>query len=202
MNRFFQFATLLGFLLATGCKSNAPDQPSAPPNPYGAFHADVQPGGLASITNAIAVLHPLGDSKVMGKVTFTQTADGLVVVADVSGLTPGKHGFHIHEWGDCSDMAKGMSAGGHYNPEGEMHGLPGMAHHHPGDMGNLDADADGNAHLEITLTSVTIAGDKDPILGRSIIVHAKEDDGSQPTGNAGGRIACGVIGVAKPPAPK
>jgi Cu-Zn family superoxide dismutase len=132
----------------------------------------------------------------MGKVTFNQTADGVVVVADVMGLTPGKHGFHIHEYGDCSDP-KGLSAGGHYNPEGEMHGLPGAMHHHPGDMGNLEADDSGNAHLEITLTGITIAGDKDPILGRSIIVHAKEDDGSQPVGNAGARIGCGVIGVAK-----
>jgi Cu-Zn family superoxide dismutase len=195
MNRIYPFVAAVGFslaLLAGGCKSNDAGSSGAAMDMSAA-----KPSSLASITNAVAVLHPLGDSGVMGKVTFTQTADGVAVVADVSGLTPGKHGFHIHEWGDCSDP-KGMSAGGHYNPEGEMHGLPGSPHHHPGDMGNLEADADGNAHLEITLPGITIAGDKDPILGRSVIVHVKQDDGSQPTGNAGGRIACGVIGVAKP----
>jgi superoxide dismutase, Cu-Zn family len=164
--------------------------------------ADVAPAAapavspLASITAAIAVVQPLSDSKVSGVVHFTQTVEGVVVVADLEGLTPGKHAFHIHEYGDCSDP-KGMSAGGHYNPEHEPHGLPTAAHHHPGDMGNLEADADGKAHLQIVLYGVTIAGDRDPILGRSVIVHAKEDDGSQPTGNAGGRIGCGVIGIAK-----
>ena len=191
-------ALSVSFLLA-GCKTAPP--PSEPPTPSSSalaapVAADTGTSILASITSAVAVIHPLGDSKVMGKVTFNQTADGVVVVADVMGLTPGKHGFHIHEYGDCSDP-KGLSAGGHYNPEGEMHGLPGAMHHHPGDMGNLEADDSGNAHLEITLTGITIAGDKDPILGRSIIVHAKEDDGSQPVGNAGARIGCGVIGVAK-----
>lgn len=152
---------------------------------------------LASVTSAVAVVSPLGDSKVAGKITFTQEADGVHVVADVTGLSPGKHGFHIHEFGDISDP-KCASAGGHYNPEGEMHGLPGAAHHHPGDMGNLEASAEGTAHLEITLAGVTLTGDKDPIIGRSIIIHDKADDGGQPTGNAGGRVGCGVIGVAKP----
>jgi Cu-Zn family superoxide dismutase len=95
-----------------------------------------------------------------------------------------------------------VNAGGHYNPEGEMHGMPDSAHHHPGDMGNLTADKDGKAHLEILLHGVTIDGAKDPILGRAVIIHAQKDDGSQPTGNAGARTGGGVIGVAKPPAPK
>ena len=89
-----------------------------------------------------------------------------------------------------------MSAGGHYNPEKHEHGLPDKAQRHAGDLGNLEADASGKAHLELTVNNITISGNKNPILGRGVIVHAKFDYGGQPVGNAGGRIACGVIGVA------
>ncbi len=197
MIRFAPWAAVLGstaIIFLAGCHN----QSSSSRSDQGAIlAADMPASPLASVTAAIAVLHPLGDSKVMGTVTFTQTPAGVAVMADIMGLTPGQHAFHIHEFGDCSDP-KGMSAGGHYNPEHEQHGLPNAEHHHPGDMGNLNAGDDGRAHLEIVLAGVTIAGDRDPILGRSVIVHDKMDDGSQPTGNAGGRIACGVIGVAKP----
>jgi Cu-Zn family superoxide dismutase len=199
MHRLIPLAACFGFfalILAGGCQTEKQDTASsAAPMAM----AD-NPSPLASVTNAIAVIQALGDSKVAGKVTFAQTPDGVAVVADVTGLTPGKHGFHIHEFGDASDP-KGLSAGGHYNPEGEMHGMPGTAHHHPGDMGNLEANADGVAHLEITLAGITLTGDKDPIIGRSIIVHANPDDGSQPTGNAGARVGIGIIGVAKAPVP-
>jgi superoxide dismutase, Cu-Zn family len=152
----------------------------------------------APILYAIATIEPKSGSHVSG--TVTQTADGVQVVADIDGLTPGKHGFHIHQYADLSDE-KGEGAGGHYDPEHtHHHGLPGdPMPHHPGDMGNLIADDSGHAHLEILLTGVTIAGDKDPILGRSVVVHAKPDDGGEPTGNAGGRVGVGVIGVAKAP---
>jgi Cu-Zn family superoxide dismutase len=194
-NKIAAAGALTAGLVLGGCSSSKTPTTMAvlPAAPVMAAEA---PSPWSDIKDAIAVVHPLSDSNVMGKVMFTQTDAGVAVVADIMGLTPGKHAFHIHEYGDCSDP-KGMSAGGHYNPEHEMHGLPGAAHHHPGDMGNLEADADGKAHLEIVLAGVTIAGDKDPILGRSVIIHAKEDDGSQPVGNAGGRIGCGVIGVAK-----
>jgi Cu-Zn family superoxide dismutase len=118
------------------------------------------------------------------------------VVAHVEGLNPGqKHAFHIHQFGDCSSP-DAMSAGGHYNPEGHEHGLPDKEQRHAGDLGNLQADDSGKAHHEITVKNVTIAGTKNPIIGRGVIVHAKPDDGRQPVGNAGARIACGVIGVA------
>jgi len=120
------------------------------------------------------------------------------VVADIEGLNPGqKHAFHIHQFGDCTS-SDGMSAGGHYNPEGHQHGLPEKEMRHAGDLGNLTADNDGKAHYEITVSNISVAGMKNPIIGRGVIVHAKVDDGSQPVGNAGGRIACGVIGVANP----
>jgi Cu-Zn family superoxide dismutase len=148
-------------------------------------------------TKAIAVLHPASGSQVMGTVTFTTMGDAVQVVADVTGLTPGKHGFHIHEFGDCS-AADAMSAGGHFNPTHKPHGAPDSAEHHVGDLGNLEADASGKAHLDWKDKMLKFSG-ADSILGHAVIVHEKEDDlKSQPVGNAGGRLACGVIGVAKP----
>jgi Cu-Zn family superoxide dismutase len=91
-----------------------------------------------------------------------------------------------------------MSAGGHYNPENHQHGLPETEMRHAGDLGNLEADSEGKATLERTVSNISIAGMKNPIIGRGVIVHAKVDDGGQPVGNAGGRIGCGVIGVANP----
>jgi len=152
----------------------------------------------ATPNQAVAVLHPTAGQKCHGVVRFTEAGDSVKVVADVEGLTPGqKHAFHIHQYGDCSSP-DGMSAGGHYNPEGHQHGLPDAESRHAGDLGNLQADDQGKAHYEITVSNITIMGTKNPIIGRGVIVHAKVDDGSQPVGNAGGRIACGVIGIAYP----
>jgi Cu-Zn family superoxide dismutase len=118
------------------------------------------------------------------------------VVAHVEGLSPGqKHAIHVHQFGDCS-APDAMSAGGHYNPEGHQHGLPETEKRHAGDLGNLAADSEGKAHYEITVDNISIAGVKNPVIGRAVIVHAKTDDGGQPVGNAGARIACGVIGIA------
>lgn len=156
----------------------------------------------SSVKQAVAVLHPTAGNKCHGTVRFIQDGDAVKVVADLEGLAPGqKHAFHVHQYGDCSS-ADGMSAGGHYNPEGHPHGLPDAAQRHAGDLGNLQADNDGKAHYEITVRNVTVAGTKNPIVGRGVIVHAKVDDGGQPVGNAGARIACGVIGVANVPVAK
>jgi Cu-Zn family superoxide dismutase len=147
---------------------------------------------------AVAVLHATAGQKCHGTVRFTEEGDSVKVVAELEGLTPGqKHAFHIHQYGDCTG-ADGMSAGGHYNPEGHQHGMPETDNRHAGDLGNVQADNDGKAHYEITVKNVSVAGQKNPIIGRGVIVHAKPDDGSQPVGNAGARIACGVIGVANP----
>ena len=145
---------------------------------------------------AIAVLNSASGSKVTGTVTFTQTGDSVQVVADITGLTPGKHAFHIHEFGDCS-TPDAASAGTHFNPTNKPHGAPDAAEKHVGDMGNLEADASGKAHLELKSNVLKLSGETS-ILGRSVIVHEKVDDWSQPVGNAGGRVACGVVGVAKP----
>lgn len=155
------------------------------------------PGPLSSLRLGVAVLSPTANHVARGIVQFEQLGSAVHVIADVEGLTPGqKHAMHIHQYGDLSS-ADGMAAGGHYNPDGHPHGLPGAPKHHAGDLGNLEADASGKAHLEITLENLGFASGKNPIIGRSVIVHAKMDDGGQPVGNAGGRIAQGVIGVAK-----
>ncbi len=149
-------------------------------------------------TSAVAVLHPLGESKVKGIVRFTVDGETIKVVAEVEGLPANStHGFHIHEYGDCS-APDGSSAGSHYNPEGHQHAGPDAPQRHAGDLGNLTSDENGKAKLELTLDGLTINGTKNPIIGRAVIVHEKADDlQSQPTGDAGGRIACGVIGIAK-----
>ena len=148
-------------------------------------------------TKAIAVLHPTAGNTVAGSVTFTKSGDEIKVVADITGLTPGKHGFHIHEFGDCSS-SDGNSAGGHFNPTHKAHGAPDTSDRHAGDLGNIEADASGKAHLEWSDKVMKLSG-VDSIVGHAVIVHEKADDlKTQPTGNAGGRLACGVIGVAKP----
>lgn len=147
-------------------------------------------------TKAIAVLFSAPDSKVQGTVTFEKVDGGIKVVADVTGLTPGKHGFHIHEYGDCS-ASDFTSAGSHFMIDDEHHGAPGDAMSHKGDMGNLVADASGHAHLEWVDPEISFMG-PNSILGRGVIVHAGADDlKTQPTGGAGARVACGVIGIAK-----
>jgi Cu-Zn family superoxide dismutase len=148
------------------------------------------------VTKAVAVVTPLGDSKAKGKVTFTKQADGVLVVAEISGLTPGDHGFHVHQWGDISS-ADGMSTGGHFNPGNHQHGRPEATERHAGDFGNITADAQGNAKYSKVDKVMKLDG-PDSVIGRAIIIHANPDDFTQPTGNAGGRIATGVIGIANP----
>ena len=151
---------------------------------------------MPNITKAVCVVHPTKGHDAHGIVTFTKVDDGVKVVADISGLKPGKHGFHIHEYGDCSSP-DGKSAGGHFNPENVKHGGPTDMVRHVGDMGNITADANGNAHFEWTDNMLTFRGPHS-IIGRGLIIHAGTDDlHSQPTGAAGARAGCGVIGISK-----
>ena len=148
-------------------------------------------------SKAIAVLHPTTGNKVNGTVTFTPVADGVQVHAEIEGLTPGKHGFHVHEFGDCS-AADATSAGAHFNPTGQPHAGPDTAARHAGDMGNIEADASGNAKLDYVDHQISLTNDAKSVIGRSVVVHAKPDDlKTQPSGDSGARIACGVIGWAK-----
>jgi Cu-Zn family superoxide dismutase len=141
---------------------------------------------------ATATLKPTTGNTAAGTVTFTQKGDKVVVAANVTGLSPGPHGFHVHEKGDCS-APDGTSAGGHFNPAGKAHGDPGAPDHHAGDMPQLVADAGGRATLSAELSPMTIGGAND-IIGKSVVVHKDVDDfKTQPAGNSGARIACGVI---------
>lgn len=142
---------------------------------------------------AVATLEPTKGNGTGGTVTFTPKGDKVTVVAKVSSLTTGQHGFHIHEKGDCSS-GDGMSADGHFNPFGKPHSNPSAPDHHAGDMPALDADASGNATLTAELDSLTIGSGAGDIVGKAVIVHKDPDDyKTQPTGDSGARVACGVI---------
>lgn len=148
---------------------------------------------MAQDVSAVATLSPTAGNTAAGTVTFIQKGDKVTVVAKVSGLSPGAHGFHVHEKGDCSS-ADGMSAGGHFNPTGKPHGDPNAPDHHAGDMPMLVADASGNASLTADLSPMTVGGGTTDIIGKAVIVHNDPDDyKTQPTGNSGARVACGVI---------
>jgi Cu-Zn family superoxide dismutase len=150
------------------------------------------------IAAAVAVLTPTKGNEVHGTVRFTKVEGGVRIVADVTGLTPGLHGFHVHEFGDASS-SDGSAAGGHFNPAHTAHGGPAAAERHAGDFGNLEADASGHATLDRVDAALELDGPQS-IIGHGVIVHAAADDlKTQPTGNAGGRVACGVIGIAKAP---
>ena len=142
---------------------------------------------------AVAEMNPTQGNNVRGIVTFREMGGMIHVTADLTGLPPGKHGFHIHEKGDCS-APDASSAGGHFNPANAPHGNPHAGPHHAGDFGNLEADKSGKAHFETMFDDITLTDGPNSIIGRAVIVHANEDDlKTQPTGNAGARLACGVI---------
>lgn len=151
-------------------------------------------GMSGSAPVAVATLNPTQGNTAKGTVTFEQKGSQVMAEARIEGLTPGQHGFHIHEKGDCS-APDATSAGGHFNPGSKAHGDPAHAEHHAGDFGNLVADADGKASLKMRLSDVTLAKDApNSIVGKGLIVHADPDDlKTQPTGNSGKRVACGVI---------
>jgi Cu-Zn family superoxide dismutase len=150
----------------------------------------------SSVLKAVCRVYPTQNNTASGVITFTRIQGGVKVVADLQGLSKGKHGIHIHECGDCTAV-DGSSAGGHFNPMAKSHGAPSDIMRHEGDMGNIEADDSGNAHLEYVDNTISLVGPTS-IIGRSVIIHQHEDDlKTQPTGNAGPRIACGVIGVGK-----
>jgi Cu-Zn family superoxide dismutase len=156
--------------------------------------------------SARAILEPGRETPgFSGRVVFTQVADGQVrVVADVGGVAPpGNHGFHVHENGKCERDPGGKdftTAGGHFNPGGAAHACPDAASRHAGDLGNIVIQADGTGHLDITTSGLSLSGPTS-VVGRAVILHAAADDcATQPTGNAGGRLACGVVMSGSGPA--
>ena len=140
-------------------------------------------------------------SLILGTVKFKDTDAGLKVSAALKGVPPGQHAFHIHEFGSCEDTGK--AAGSHYNPTSAPHGQvlkDGVQHAHAGDLGNITAGQDGKATLEAVIPNVTLTGSPYSVAGRAVVLHEKVDDFSQPAGNAGGRIGCGIIVVPGSPA--
>jgi Cu-Zn family superoxide dismutase len=143
---------------------------------------------------ATAPLKPTKGNKTFGEADFEQVGNKVRVVVFVQGLKPGQeHGLHIHEKGDCSS-GDGMSAGGHFNPHGKPHGHPSSAERHAGDLPALKANKAGRANVQVEVEGLTVTPGPASIVGRAVIVHADPDDyKTQPTGNAGARLACGVI---------
>ena len=147
--------------------------------------------------NAVAVIQPSNGYNARGNVLFEQDGAEVIIKVNISGLNSNSyHGFHIHEFGDIRSQ-DGKSAGGHFNPDGFPHALPPEKKRHAGSFGNLISDSNGNVDTTFTDDTFSISGQFNPVLGRSVVVHAKRDDGGQPTGNAGARIGFGVIGISK-----
>ena len=190
-------AALLGFTLCVCLASTVQAQVAkrklVAAEPAGA-HADAPMGG---ITKAVAFLRATkSGGEAGGKITFTKVDDGIKVEGEITGLTPGKHGFHIHEFGDVS-TPDAMSAGGHFNPGKATHAGLDTPKRHAGDLGNIEANDKGVAKVDVTIPHLSFTGEES-ILGRGLIVHEKADDlKTQPTGNAGARVAAAVIGVGK-----
>ncbi len=187
--------SLVAFLMVSGlfigCQTNTHQHSEGEHD----MHASHPQHHGPDITEAKCVLHPTSGNSVEGVVVFKKTDDGILVSVKATGLTEGKHGFHVHQLGDCSSP-DGKSAGGHFNPHGTEHGAPNAQMRHVGDFGNIEADANGNVDYEFTDKEISFEG-MNSVIGRSIVVHAGEDDlHSQPTGNAGARVACGVIGIS------
>jgi Cu-Zn family superoxide dismutase len=197
MTRFATFALAVfavAVLLTTGGVGTTGDHKKA--------DGEMKMGGPKK---AICVIQPLTGSKdqpkVSGVVVFTQKGDVVEITGRITGLTPGLHGFHVHEFGDLTSK-DGLATGGHFNPDKMPHAGPKAEKRHVGDLGNVEADASGTAVLNTTDKIIKLHGPHS-IIGRGLIVHAKADDEkTQPTGDAGGRVGGGVIGVANDAPPK
>jgi len=150
-----------------------------------------------AVSRAVCVLMPIGESQVSGEIEFRKNGDEVRVTGEVRGLAPGKHGFHVHQYGDLTDREAGKSAGDHYNPTGKPHARPEERPRHVGDLGNIVANEEGVATIEITDPVIRLNG-AHSIIGRGLVVHAGADEFTQPSGDAGGRVALGVIGIAEP----
>jgi len=152
-----------------------------------------EPAAAESTQPLVISIEPRSNSKLHGTAKFESVNGGVRVTLDVLSAPPGKHGAHIHQNADCS-AKDAKSAGDHFNPQAHEHGLPPQEHRHLGDLGNLEVDKDGKAHLDIVIAGANLTpGDKLSFLDRGIIIHEKVDDGGQPVGNAGSRIGCGEI---------
>jgi Cu-Zn family superoxide dismutase len=161
------------------CLSSCTTTPMAPAAPAG--------------PSATAVMRPASGSQAHGSVRFTQMGDRVKVEGEIAGLSPGRHGFHVHEKGDCS-APDAASAGAHFNPGGKKHGGTEGTERHGGDLGNLVANEYGKAEVSVMVGGISVGTGANGVIGKGVVVHADPDDmKSDPAGNSGDRIACGAI---------
>lgn len=170
------------------CSTAPATSPPASPAPRAATPA------VSTASGATIMLAPASGSLVSGKLIAAPIAGGVRINGEIGGLPRGStHAIHIHEKGDCS-AADATSAGGHFNPAQQPHGRAGRGPHHGGDMDNIVADGSGVARVDVRALGVSLGGGATDIGGRAVVVHAAPDDyATQPAGNAGARVACGVI---------
>ena len=166
-------STVWALLLLSGCATQPPPAPN-------------------TTISAVVNLAPTTGNSAQGTLTLTEEGSGVRVTGQITGLSPGEHGIHVHETGDCS-APDASSAGNHYNPANTHHGSPEATPHHIGDLGNITADANGTAQIDRVFPGVALQGARS-ILGRAMVVHMERDDlTTQPSGASGARVACGVI---------
>ncbi|QEZ44956.1 superoxide dismutase family protein [Cupriavidus oxalaticus] len=189
-------ACVAATVVLAGCAGSGKSA-SASSSATGATAASAATSAGTSGARAAAQLQPKSGTNTAGTVTFQQQPGGVLMTASITGLPPNTvHGFHVHEKGDCS-APDAMSAGGHFNPGGKPHGQMTMPEHHAGDMNNVTADASGNVRVSMLLPSLSVGTGANGVIGRAVVVHKDPDDyKTQPTGNAGGRIACGVVAAS------
>ncbi|MGC4029313.1 MAG: superoxide dismutase family protein [Steroidobacteraceae bacterium] len=194
MNRKLVCVSLIPCALLFACSKQ---DAAVPPSASAPVAAPAQPEALPAPTGqaASASIQGIGDSPVSGNLQFTTLSQGVRVTGEITGLTQGKEqGIHIHELGDCSGP-DGMRAGAHFNPGNNPHGAPTDAAHHLGDLSNLEPDSMGTAKVDQLIANATLhdAGVND-LIGRSVVIHMQRDDyKTQPAGDSGSRVACGVI---------
>ena len=174
----YRLFLIIGIVFITGCAKS-----------------DMTYTGGEPVNKGVALLQATEGNAVHGSIRFSKVENGIRVEGHLEGVPPGMHGFHIHQFGDCTS-GDGKSAGGHFNPANTAHGAPSDEIRHVGDLGNISANSDGVAHFDFVDTRISLSGEAN-ILGRGVILHEVADDlTSQPTGAAGSRLACGVIGIA------
>jgi superoxide dismutase, Cu-Zn family len=182
-----------------GGTDEQPDEPDAYASPAtsvqpGAADPSSSAGAAGGLKTAEARIEPTEGNEARGIVRFSATDGTVTIAGTINGLEPGAHGLHVHENGDCS-APDASSAGGHFDPHGDPHGSPrdDEDSHHVGDLGNITADADGEAEVSLDDTEMQLTG-PESVIGRALVVHAGQDDfETQPAGDSGARVGCGVI---------
>src|SRR5688500_8048187 len=194
MRKTFSLSTIAAVLVLAGCAGTGEHRTGSPVATTQDAPAPARTS-ISAIASASANLAAASGSLASGQLKLMPMSGGVHVTGTVGGLKPnGTHGFHIHEKGDCSAV-DASSAGGHFNPAVKPHGRMTTPQHHAGDNDNLVADAEGVATVNAHFSGVVLGGGgANDVVGKAVVVHADPDDyTSQPAGNAGSRIACGVI---------